>query len=178
MAENPQKPHQQNFSSLLDTQHLNHHPPLTRPQVPQSHYLPGQGYGAESQEFQLHFRGTNCLSWAKVGPAPPPDAPSTVNFISQIRAPQICLEKPQALHLHKHSSNQSLPIQFLQEPMQKGKIHLREWKKAVKSPNSPELGQDSPPTQPKHCHSSAGQLVATKTFQQHDYMVLTLRHDS
>lgn len=94
MAENPNKPPQQDFASLLDTQHLNHHPLLTRPQVPQPRTLPGQGHRAESQEFQLHLGGTNCPSWARVGPALLPNASSTVNFISQIRAPQICLEKP------------------------------------------------------------------------------------
>lgn len=160
MAENPNKPPRQDFASLLDIQHLNRHPPLTRPQVPQPHKLPGQGYRAESQEFQLHLRGTNCPSRARVGPALPPNAPSTVNFISQMRAPQMRLEKPQALHLHKHSSNQSPPIQFLQEQIQKGKIHLREWQKAVKTPRLPELGQDSPATSAKAlsllCRAASG----------------------
>lgn len=44
----PPKKTQQDFASLLDTLHLNHHPPLTRAQVSQPHKLPGQGYRAES----------------------------------------------------------------------------------------------------------------------------------
>lgn len=40
-------------------------------------------------------------------------------------------------------------MQFVQEPMQEGKSHLREWQKAVKAPNSLQLGQDSPATSAK-----------------------------
>lgn len=57
--------------------------------------------------------------------------------------------KALSLHRHKHSSNQSPPIQILQEQMQKGKIHLREWQKGSGNSKPPEMGQDSAATSAK-----------------------------